>query len=101
MRNVAFRLSCEYSDYYLRNFYVGKTGCYTAPANKVSFAAPIYVSPPKHNYSVLFRFESIDKFFADPPFYDSSVPLKSASPSFNVLTSASHPPSMDERPPKR
>jgi len=25
---VAFRLSCEYSDYLLRNFYVGKTGCY-------------------------------------------------------------------------
>jgi len=31
LRNVAFRLSCEYSDYYLRNFYVGKTGCYTLP----------------------------------------------------------------------
>jgi len=26
LRNVAFRLSCEYSDYYLRNFYVGKRG---------------------------------------------------------------------------
>jgi len=28
LRNVAFRLKLIYSDYYLRNFYVGKTGCY-------------------------------------------------------------------------
>jgi len=72
-------------------------------ANKASVvaAAPIYVSPPKHSYSALFRSESIDKFFMDPPFYDSSVLLKSTSPSFNVLTGTSLPPSMDERPPKR
>jgi hypothetical protein len=72
-----------------------------APANKVSVAAPIFISPPRHSYSALFRSESIDKFFADPPFYDSSVPMKSASPSFNVLTGASLPPSINERPPKR
>ncbi|AES63476.1 hypothetical protein MTR_2g009130 [Medicago truncatula] len=72
-----------------------------APANKLSVAAPIFVSPPRQNYSALFRSESIDKFFADPPFYDSSVPLQSASPSFNVLTGASLPPSMNEHPPKR
>jgi len=28
LRNVTFRLKLIYSDYYLRNFYVGKTGCY-------------------------------------------------------------------------
>jgi len=72
-----------------------------APANKVFVAAPIYASPPKHNYSALFRAESIDKFFLDSPLFDSSVPLKSNSPSFNVLTGASLPPPKDERPPKR
>jgi len=72
-----------------------------APANKVSVAAPIYASPPKHNYSALFRSESIDKFFLDSPLFDSFVPLKSNSPSFNVLTGASLPPPKDERPPKR
>jgi len=37
----------------------------------------------------------------DPPFYESSVPFKSNSPSFNVLAGASIPPSMGEKPPKR
>ena len=79
----------------------------TTPTNKVSVAAPLYVSPPKHNYSALFRSESIDNFFMDQPFYESFVPLKSyhhvqsTSPSFNVLTGASLPPSMDEPPPKK
>ena len=79
----------------------------TAPTNKASAAAPLYVSPPKTNYSALFRSESIDKFFMDPPFYESSVPPKSyhnvqfTSPSFNVLTGAPLPPCMDEPPPKK
>jgi len=64
-----------------------------APANKVSVTAPVSASYPKHNYSALFRSESIDKFFMDPPFYESSVPFKSNSPSFNVLTGTSIPPS--------
>jgi hypothetical protein len=75
-----------------------------APTNKLSVAAPLYVSPPKHNYSALFRSESIDKFFMDPPFYESPTPhhkMQSSSPSFNVLTGASLPPSMDEPPPKK
>jgi len=78
-----------------------------APANKVSDAAPLYVSPPKHNYSALYQSESIDKFFMDPSFYESSIPLKSyhnmqsTSPSFNVLTGASPPLSMDGPPPKK
>jgi len=72
-----------------------------APSNKVSVAAPLSTSSPKHNYSALFRSESIDKFFVDPLFYESSVPVKSTSPSFNVLTGASIPPSMGEKPPKR
>jgi len=72
-----------------------------APSNKVSVAAPVSTSSPKHNYSTLFRSESIDKFFMDPPFYESSVPFKSTSPSFNVLTGASIPPSMGEKPSKR
>jgi len=78
-----------------------------APANKVSVAAPLYVSPPSHSYSALFRHESADRFFMDPPFHDPFVPMKSfhtlqyTSPSFNVLTGASLPPSMDEPLPKR
>jgi len=78
-----------------------------APANKISVVAPLYVSPPKNNYAALFHPESAGRFFMNPSFYESSVPLKSfhtlqsTSPSFNVLTCASLPPSMDERPPKR
>ena len=56
-----------------------------APANKMSIAAPLYVSPPKHNYPALFRPESTDRFFMDPPFYEFSVPLKSYHISCNAL----------------
>jgi len=78
-----------------------------ALANKVSVAAPLYVSSPKDNYAALFRPESADRFFMDPPFYEYPAPPKSfhtfqsTYPSFNVLTGASLPPSLDEPAPKK
>jgi len=50
---------------------------------------------------------TIIQLYFYPPFYESSVPLKSyhnvqsTSPSFNVLTGAPLPPCMDEPPPKK
>jgi len=81
LRNVAFRLSCEYSDYYLRNFYVGKTGCYKPYLDNRTFwyglrnprpwelpSACVGVVNPRHSCLTLGPLRNLVSFRACPSY---------------------------------
>jgi hypothetical protein len=80
-----------------------------SPPIRVSQAADLFISPPKTNFSELFRPDSVNKFFNQFPKFDSSVPLdsfrtiQSSVPTLPGLFYDTCPsfPSMNERPSKR